>query len=70
MATKAAKFTTKFDYMPKRRGKMISYEQGFEGDIPESHYDAAVSAGAIEAPAKAKAPPPLSGTGGAGAPTV
>lgn len=41
-----AKFKRAFDYR-KGLGKMTSYEAGYEGDVPDAHYEAAVKAGAI-----------------------
>jgi hypothetical protein len=43
-----AKFTKQFDYQKKLGDPMTSYPKGFEGDLPDSHYDAAVEAGAVE----------------------
>lgn len=40
------KFRRAFDYR-KGLGKMTSYEAGYEGNIPDAHYEAAVQAGAI-----------------------
>jgi len=47
-----AKFSKKFDYLAKRGGGMTSYPSGFEGDIPQAHFDAAAAAGALDGVAK------------------
>lgn len=52
-----AKFTKAFPYR-KGMGKMTEYPAGYEGDIPQAHYDAAAEAGAIE---DAKAAKPAGG---------
>jgi hypothetical protein len=49
---KQAKLTRAFDYR-KRAGKMYSYPAGFDGEMPDEHYDAAVAQGVVEG---AKAP--------------
>lgn len=53
-----AKFSRKFDYR-KGLGKMTSYPSGYEGDVPQTHYDAALAAGAIDGKAASD-----TGTGG------
>lgn len=60
-----AKFSRQYDYR-KGMGKMTSYPSGYEGDVPQSHYDAAVEAGAIEGatPAAAAGGGDSTGTGG------
>lgn len=50
------KFTKHFDYRaPKKASNMTSYPSGYEGDIPQAHYDAALEQGALDVSAKPSA---------------
>jgi hypothetical protein len=49
-----AKLSKLFDYR-KGNGGMTSYPKGYEGEMPQAHFDAAVAAGAVEGQAAAKA---------------
>lgn len=42
-----AKVTSKFDYVMKSRS-MVSYPAGFEGDMPQAHYDRALALGKLD----------------------
>jgi hypothetical protein len=57
-----AKFSKLFDYY-KPGQRMTSYPKGYEGDVPQAHYDAAVEAGAIDGAAPAKADDKAAATG-------
>jgi hypothetical protein len=48
-----AKFSKVFDYRAKS-GSITAYPAGYEGDIPQAHFDAAATAGALEGEAPAK----------------
>jgi hypothetical protein len=42
-----AKLTKAYDYRA-RTGKMTAYPAGYEGDMPQAHFDAAVAAGVVD----------------------
>lgn len=47
------KFTKDFDYRVSHSVEK-AYKKGYEGLVPEAHYEAAKAAGAVEVPAEKK----------------
>lgn len=59
------KLNKQFDYY-KPGSKMMSYPKGFDGDMPQAHYDAAVAAGAVDGAKASATGGDAGGGGGAG----
>ncbi|WP_193753387.1 hypothetical protein [Aureimonas ureilytica] len=50
-----ATFAKDFDYRVPGKPSIVAYPAGWSGNVPKSHYDAAVEAGALEAKPEADA---------------